>query len=280
MEKQDRHSATMSRRSVLRTVALCGVALLATGCGGREEDVIEEEPAVEPEEVVVSDTTTANPEPVQEPASEFARMLQVGEVSSIRVIGDSMTEGFGCDGCDVFTDNVIYEGSYGTFFEADSSVRCWTNAFREYANSHAVANFVNAGISGAKMRWLYEEPEAWIREGADVIFVMLGTNDAVYHGVDEFREFSESALMAASEHCKHLVVLAPPNNAWTDYEMQMGMDEVEQTLRDVSAAHDWTFVSLYDVIALGTDMVNEDQCHPTTKGSMALWERVVSELGL
>ena len=227
---------------------------------------------------MVSDTPAAGQE--EQAGSEFARMLEAGEVSSIRLIGDSITAGFLCDGYGPCTDLVIYDGPYGTFQETAPEVGCWANEFRSYAGEHGVASFVNAGICGAKMRWLAEDPGAWILESADVIFVMLGTNDAVYHTVEEYRAFAEMGLSAVEAACRHMVVMAPPDNAWTDYGKEMSQADVESVLRELCEAHGWCFISLLNAVELGTDDLNPDQCHPSSKGSHAMWEHMKESLGL
>ncbi len=280
MQKRVEHTATVTRRSAVRLMAGGLAGALGAACGRREDADAEPPEEAQPEVPVVSDTMAAQPEQPAEPSSEFARMLQAGEVSSIRLIGDSITAGFLCDGYGPNTDMLIYDGPYGTFFETAYEVGCWANEFRAYATEHGVGSFVNAGISGAKMRWLAEDADAWIREGADVIFVMLGTNDAVYHTTDEYRDFAEAGLTAVEATCQHMVVLAPPDNAWTDYSVEMSQTDVEAVLRELCDVYGWCFVSMLEALALGTDEVNPDQCHPTTKGSHALWEHLREELGL
>lgn len=280
MQKQQKNAKVLSRRSAVRLMAGTAAALAASACGRREEAPVQPTEETKLEVPVVNDTMAAEPSQPEEPRSEFARMLQAGEVGSIRLIGDSITAGFLCDGYGPNTDTLIYDGPYGTFYETAYEVGCWANEFRAYATSHGVGSFVNAGISGAKMRWLAEDADAWIREGADVIFVMLGTNDAVYHTVDEYRGFAEVGLTAVEAACAHMVVIAPPDNAWTDYGVVMTQSDVEGVLRELCDARGWYFISQLNSLQLGTDELNDDQCHPTTKGSHALWERLKEELGL
>lgn len=285
MQKHQTSPVIMSRRSALSMSAgICAAALQGCGflgrdtsgsAGSNETTAAPPTTSVEVKDPMVAQDATESPV-----TSEFARLLDEGSVHSIRLIGDSITAGFLCDGYGPTTDVLIYDGPYGAFYETAPEVICWANEFRSYAESRGVADFVNAGICGAKMLWLAEDSGAWIREGADVIFVMLGTNDAVYFTADEYRTNAEEGLSAIAGTCQHMVVLAPPDNAWTQYDPCMSQQEVEQVLQELCEAHGWTFLSLLDVIELGTDMVNEDQCHPTSKGSLALWDRVAQELGL
>ena len=209
-------------------------------------------------------------------------MIQAGEVSSIRLVGDSITAGYGCDGYDqaATTQVVAYSGSLGTYYETDESVRCWANDFRAWATTHGVGTFVNAGVSGFRMQYLAEEPDAWLGDGADVIVVMLGTNDAAKEPVSSFREYATQALAAAASKCRHLVVVSPPNNQRTDATNLYGMDQIDGALTQICEEQGYEHVSLYDVLQVGTSDFNADQCHPTTSGSDKLWAALEERLDL
>lgn len=291
MQKRERRENAPKRRLCGRALTRRSAILLAAGslaslsaaCGKTEGAGSSVSQVPSPLEVEVRETGSAASSEARAPgapSSEFSRMLDAGEVSSIRLIGDSITAGYECDGYGPLTDLCIYDGAYGTFYETAPEVSCWANDFRSYASGRGVGSFVNAGICGAKMRWLAEDAEPWLADGADVIFVMLGTNDAVYHTEDDFRSSAEAGLASVAERCKHMVVLAPPDNAWVDYEKTIDQATVERVLREVCESHSWSFFSLYDAIELGTDQLNSDGCHPTSKGSHRLWERVKSDLGL
>lgn len=265
-------ASSITRRTVLAAAASLVLGACARGGESSPDQQPQEEP--KPPTVIVRDH-------VGEPQrSQFARMMDEGSVSSIRLIGDSITAGFLCDGYGPTTDVMVYDGPYGTFWESSHEVDCYANRFRAYAEEHGVKTFVNAGINGAKMRWLAEDADAWIRESADVIFVMLGTNDAVYHTEDEFRSSAEAGLAAVAKSCSHMVVLAPPDNGWTDYSKVMFQDSVERALKETCDQYGWEFASTYASIKTGTDDFNEDQCHPTSKGSAAIWDCIARELGL
>lgn len=274
---------SMTRRAALKAAALAAAGTVLTACtrGGEvPAPVTGDDEAGRPNAPVVVYDKAQGGNAQGTPASKIARMLDEGQVSSIRLIGDSITAGYLCDGYGPTTDVLIYDGPYGTFHETAPEVDCWANRFRSYAGERGVKGFVNAGINGAKMRWLAEDADAWIRESADVIFVMLGTNDAVYETEDEYRSFAEAGLSAVSESCTHMVVMAPPDNAWTDYNKVMFQSDVERVLSEVCSAHGWEFISLLASIKTGTDQFNEDQCHPSSKGSAVMWESIKQQLGL
>lgn len=215
-------------------------------------------------------------------ASQLEQMLDADEVQSVRLIGDSITAGYLCDGYDAAatSDVVVYSGPEGTYTETPSSVQCWANDFRSYAESRGVGSFVNAGVSGFRMSYLAESPDSWLGDGADVIVVMLGTNDACKESVANFEQYATTALAAAAQKCRLLVVVSPPNNERTDAVNLYGMNQIDAALTEVCESQSYVHVSLYDVLELGTDDFNSDQVHPTSAGSHKLWLALKDRLDL
>lgn len=216
-------------------------------------------------------------------ASEFARMLDNGEVHSIRLVGDSITAGYGTDGYEDAVGSaqdpmVIYDDGQDRNFETPASVRCWANAFREYANAHGVQDFVNAGINGAFMKELAQKPEAWLGNGADVIVVALGTNDAGYYGIDEYRADAQAALAAAANASKLVVVLAPVCDLRPEYSLVEPAGVLGDVLESLCKENGYLFVDPRD--AVEPEMFNEDGLHPNTQGSLAIWQCLQQTLGI
>ena len=217
------------------------------------------------------------------PNARFKAMLDAGEVHSIRLIGDSITEGVGTDGhADPYVENtgvVIFDDGQGNVhYEATTEADDWANSFRAYAAQHGVKGFVNAGIGGAFMHELAENPDAWIREGADVIFVALGTNDAGYYGPDEYRSDARTALAAAAKKAK-LVVGVSPVSDLRDAEMLVEpASALGDILAQVCAEEGYAFVDARDVSSPAQFI--DDNLHPNSAGSQAIWSCIRRDLGL
>lgn len=215
--------------------------------------------------------------------TELATLLAQGKIDTIRLVGDSITAGFGTDD---YVDpdmagvgDVIYDDGEGTVHrETSPSAQSWANAFRAYASEHGVSRFVNAGINGAFMACLAEHPRAWLGEGADVVFVALGTNDAGYYGPDEYRETSERALAAAADACRILVVVSPVSDLRPESMLVEPAGSLGDILREVCDDHGYLFVDARDAVA--PEQFNEDGLHPTTEGSLAIWSCLRQALDL
>lgn len=227
-----------------------------------------------------SSSSAAAPSPVV--STKLADMFAKGEVKSIRVLGDSITAGLGCDGYGVDSDTgtVVYSGPQGSYQESATTVSTWANDFRAYAAQRGVTNFVNAGVSGFKMQYLAEDPAAWLGDGADVIVVMLGTNDAERRTADEFSADAEIGLKAAAAKCKLLVVVSPPQNHRTDATNNFDMQRADQILTSLCKMKGYVHASFLDTLQLDTADFNTDELHPTTAGSHKLWQAFKAQLAL
>ena len=215
-------------------------------------------------------------------SDKLSRMFEEGQVQSIRIIGDSITAGYGCDGYGVASDTnvTVYSGREGAYKETATTVGCWANDFRAYALQHGVTNFVNAGVSGFRMQYLAEDPSSWLGDGADVIVVMLGTNDASRRTEAEFSADAEIALNAAAAKCKLLIVVTPPDNARTDATNNFSMQRVDQVLTSLCKLKGYVHASFLNTLELYTADYNSDQCHPTSEGSHKLWAAFKEQLAL
>lgn len=218
-----------------------------------------------------------------EPASELARMFQQGEVHSIRLVGDSITAGFATDGYadgDLTHEGVIvYDDGAGTVhYESGHDARCWANELRAYAAERGVTDVVNAGINGEFMSTLAQYPDAWLGNGADVVFVALGTNDAGYYGSQEYRAYAEVALAAVASRCKLLVVLSPVSDLRPEWQVVQPAADLAGVLQELCDAHGYVLVNMSDAVT--PEQFNADGLHPTSDGSLAMWQHIKTTLGL
>ncbi|MDO4798423.1 MAG: SGNH/GDSL hydrolase family protein [Coriobacteriales bacterium] len=212
-------------------------------------------------------------------AADFA----AGKVRSVRLVGDSITAGYGTDGYEDpnfgVGGNVIYDNGWGTvFYETPESADCWANAFRAYAAEHGVSDFVNAGINGAFMTELAQDPQAWVGEGADVVFVALGTNDAGYYGPGEYADAARTALDYVEQHASTVVVVSPVSDLRPEYQLVEPAASLGDVLREICDERGYLFVDARD--AVSPDQFCDDGLHPNSQGSLAIWDCICQTLGL
>lgn len=219
-------------------------------------------------------------------ATTFAAMVQDGDVSSIRLIGDSITEGYLTNGYEYVADGssgapLVYDIAGEKYYEPTTDADDWANAFRLWATSHGVSSFVNAGVGGKKMADLASNVDGWAMDGADVIFVSLGTNDATYGTAEAYAQAAEQALPELQKRCKLLVVMSPITDLRTEnhtYAIATPISQMSAALRQVCLEHGIVYLDMQDSVSAGN--FNYDGLHPTTAGSLQIWESVKTQLGL
>ncbi|MDO4806373.1 MAG: SGNH/GDSL hydrolase family protein [Coriobacteriales bacterium] len=213
----------------------------------------------------------------------LSQLFLAGSVQSVRLVGDSITAGYGTGG---YVDHdidragtVIYDDGQGdVHYESGHEAICWANEFRTYAQEHGVTDFVNAGINGSFMARLAQNPDAWLGNGADVVFVALGTNDAGYYGVDEFRQNATEGLANAAAACKVLVVLSPVSDYRPTSMLVEPATQLGEVLREICEQQGYVFVDTSQ--ALTFEQFCSDGLHPNSEGSLAIWQCIVASLDL
>lgn len=264
-----------------------GTALLGCGRPSSEADVQEApasgtmasaDPAEAPDSAPAPDVAG-----FPEAATGLGAMFSSGQVASVRLIGDSITAGYGTDGWenpdDAGVGTVIFDDGAGTVhYESTPAANSWANAFRAYASDHGCLQFVNAGICGEFMETFGQNPDAWMGDGADVIFVALGTNDAGYYGPGEFEEAARAGLAAASQRCKVLVVVSPVSDLRPESMLVEPAASLGDVLRPICEENGYLFVDARDAVA--PEQFCDDGLHPNSEGSLALWDCIRTTLGL
>jgi len=216
-------------------------------------------------------------------ARTLAQRFQAGEIHSVRLIGDSITRGFGTDnyvdGNETEDARIIYDDGNGEVYaETPASVTCWANAFRRYAEEHGVQDFVNAGINGSFMNRLADHPDAWLQSGADVVFVALGTNDAGYYDTEAFRDAARKGIAAAAERSKTVVVLSPVSDLRPVSQLVEPAGDLGDVLKEICDEGGYTFVDTRNAVT--PEMFCVDGLHPNSQGSLAIWKCIKEALGL
>ena len=271
------------------SVALAGLA--GGGCGLESgQPSTQDEPAMQ--EVSSAQGTGAEPGASDEAAmtgvtrdegSDFMRRLRSGEYRTVRLVGDSITAGYGTNGFwdpDATAEGVvIYDDGMGNVHhEPSAAIECWANAFRAWAADNGMQGFVNAGISGWFMHDLAANPTAWLGEGADVSVVALGTNDAGYYGPGQFAEDARAALSAAQQMSKLVVVLAPVADLRPQELLVEPATELGDILQGICAEDGYVFVDTRQAVT--PEMFCDDGLHPTSEGSLAIWDCLRTTLAL
>lgn len=240
---------------------------------------------------------------------QLLNKLLAGEVTKIKLIGDSVSAGAQCQGYNVpangrviLTNSRFNEGGTGYAREAGTdwnTFPSWANLFRKYIKTnYPNIDFFNAAITGLALEEVMNDYLAQIvKDDEDVVFIMLGLNDRA-----ESLELYETRMRQFLDYVKSrsnlIILMSPPptTSEYVDNEPSKGLiedrffgsREIDNTLRKLSEEYNFPFVSHFisssDYLSKtgkpfkGDDGINQDNTHPNTLGYKVMWQTIQNQL--
>ena len=230
------------------------------------------------------------PEAQKETAGAFYEGLAAQEISTIKLIGDGLTAGYGHPG---YTSpdgaRIIFSGNGETFREAGPDFASWANKLREYtANPEfGEVEVINAGIRDKTADWTLRNIDRLLAPDEEAVIVMIGTDDRIFSSLEKYRTVMRELLAIADERSDVLVVMSPPPSKEDIQPYNFTMEEADAVLKEISEERGYIFVSQYDAIqqklAEGVpyeSLMQTEAANPVAGGYEAMWEIMQAELGL
>lgn len=231
-------------------------------------------------------------ERADEPETEnvFSQMLEAQEISTIKLIGDGITAGYGHP---AYTSpdegRIIFSGNGETFREAGMEFGSWANRLRDYASKPAfgTVDVVNAGIRDKTADWALRNIDGLLQTDENAVFVMIGTDDRIFSTLDQYEADMRELLAIADERSDVLVVMSPPPSKEDIQPYNFTMAEIDAVLRKISGEKGYLFISHYEGIQQqllkGTSyesLMQTAAANPVAGGYDVMWEEIQSGLGL
>lgn len=203
-------------RRFISTLSLAVLCLLCTACGWTKPVPLPEEASSEASTVITVEEQLS----LFERQSDFADALRAGEIRSILVVGDSISDGNTDDGCVWGQDErealgcrlILTDENGNRYYENAPDSQGWVKFLRAKAEAAGASVFHNDAIGGMSAKWFNAHKELLFTEQDryDAIFVMLGTNDrTAYQTGEEFRAEYGELLAYVAARCEYLTVLVP-----------------------------------------------------------------------
>lgn len=231
----------------------------------------------------------------------FAAALRAGEIESVLVLGDSISDG--CNDRYYIYDQAerekqdfrrIMSDGENVYYETDPRGQGWVRYFREYLLKHTAVTVVhNNSIGGKSAKWFNAHKEAAVPQDYDAIVVMLGTNDRWdCSSPEEFYVEYASLLSYLEGHCRYLQVLAPIpafKNAdpASTTEYFMNARQIADTVLELCADRGYACANLYSGLqwyaqaaGIPLDELYLGGTHPCPTGYLHVWRLIARELGL
>ena len=309
-------------RRFISTLSLAVLCLFCTACGGSKQmEALEaqvsalEDALAQSEEQRVSDAydfqrqlekLTANGEQVPPPreTTGFAAALRAGEIHSVLIVGDSISDG---NGDSLYTSNqqtrkqggcreILTDEAGTAYYEAPADGQGWVRYFREYLQEYTdVSVFHNNAIGGKSAKWFNAHKDSLFeqRDRYDAIFVMLGTNDR-WDCLNEQEFYTEYSQLLAylQEKCSYLTVFTPLPGIDTyeplaEVKMNLDTRQIADTVLQLCSNNGYTCHNLYSGLlsyARSDDRTLDEYffggVHPNPFGYRAVWRLIAGELGL
>lgn len=232
---------------------------------------------------------------------EFLEKLLAGQVTKIKLIGDSITAGVGSDGYYDDTQRQIIVRNGSPVYETGknwSSFPSWANLFRKYINTnYPTIDFFNAGVPGIETLEVVQTFLSQLcTDNEDVVFVMLGTNDRSITTLDEYKTNITTVLDYINQRCNLMIVMSPSpslsdfaDKTFTTYASgrNFGAREIDNVLTELCKQKGFIHISNYRAILDYAAKVNvkysvllEDLgSHPKTLGHKVMWQNIQQRFG-
>ena len=231
-------------------------------------------------------------------SSVFTKITENGEVSKIRLIGDSITYGTGASGvtppATTNREIVIRQGTM--IYEANEDYDSWANIFKRYIQEkYPEVDVFNAGIPGITAVEADHLKEDLIPE-VDVLIIMLGTNDILQtSSLSEFESHMRSLLAYAQSKSKQMIVISPtPSlNEFEDEDetvlnssRNFPLKDVDRVITSICVENGYFHISMFkEFLKFGSntgiklkDTLN-DNLHPNDYGHSLFFGILQTKLG-
>ena len=222
--------------------------------------------------------------------------LRAGELTSILVVGDSISDGNSDKDC-LWTQEdraargyreILTDENGESYYENPVMSQGWVKYLRTAAEEAGVTLFENDAIGGMSAKWFNAHKEQLFaaHDRYDAIFVMLGTNDRwACADPEEFHAEYGALLAYLSERCTYLTVLTPiPALLEADRSMPMNTEQIADEVRALCEENGYACIDCYrdfpqhaadEGLPLG--YCYWGGTHPNTEGYRVLWETIAAE---
>lgn len=185
--------------------------------------------------------------------------------------------------------------TYGAWVE-DREKNCYPVVLQNLlgTDGYRVGNFgVNGATlqkSGDKPYWKQERYEQSLSYEADIVVIMLGTNDTKsvnWKNSDAFRKDYLSLIesYASLDTRPQIILVTPPSLFQIDETGQgtkAGADAViaeeSRVIHEIGEEKKLTVIDLYEMSGTHPEWFNEDGIHPNAKGAAAIAEAVAGQV--
>lgn len=206
---------------------------------------------------------------------------------NIKLIGDSITAGYGGTGYDPTSTgggNFIY----GSFYENISGV-CWANSLKTYLQTNFNCIVKNYGIGGLLSSDIVSHLSDLVKATDDIVICMIGNNN---RKITDGYNILVNDIITIYNYVKNLgkeiiFISSNPCTIAEDNLRLFGMDKVDNGIMKATSSLGIEYISVYKLfveyienkgLKFG-DLILSDGSHPNDKGYEVMYYLILKKLG-
>jgi lysophospholipase L1-like esterase len=201
-----------------------------------------------------------------------------GEIKKIKLIGDSITDGYGGTG---------YNGNQQHTISTNTDGYCWANAFKKFASERYGVQVINKGIYGSHLEEQISHFNSFIEEDDDLYIWLSGANNrTTQERIEYYKNNLSEAIAVLEENAPVLLMSSLPASEENELTTMGTMQDINDICK-VCAYGLTFFVPLYEKAIkynenhnLNLSDILIDGLHPNDTGHLIIFKILCNALGL
>ncbi len=216
----------------------------------------------------------------------------------IKLLGDSITHGFGGTGYSPTDEHIVDE------FYRNNKGYCWANSFRDYMKDKFNCTVINNGCSGTTIEFIIDNFDILVDDEDDFIICTIGTNNRhfyfsagekpereafgtnIYNNIiklyDKFKSANKQVVFIAN-----IPAAADRELDSDEFWRILHMDDINNIYKKASENCGLPLISLYDLFSqycqtnnIIVDSLLSDGLHPNDDGYDVMFKLITEALEL
>jgi lysophospholipase L1-like esterase len=221
---------------------------------------------------------------------QVGSLIKSGQVTSVRLIGDSVFAGIGCQDWYSNEGAAVLITAGATYYEPSRNLPSAANLLRSDFSASGVS-LLNASIPGIGCMNFYSQHEEAAEGCEDLVVVMVGANDrGAFDSTEtlaQFVSYSERFVSAlAKQYGVDRVIVCSSTPTLLERD-NFTIEQEDAVLKALCSKKCWSFVSIHDnfskvAAAEGFDLAQlfNDGLHPNKRGQYVLYRTLSESLNL
>jgi uncharacterized protein YjdB len=185
--------------------------------------------------------------------------------TNIKLIGDSITDGYGGTG---------YNGNQSNSPSVNTKGYCWANSLKDYLNDRYTINVINKGMFGTTASNIYSNISNVVSNTDNLVIYLTGTNDRPSSDLTSYKNSVKSIITYVKNLGIDIIVMSGvPATQANENQYAHTMQDIDDVVRILCNENNTPFISMYqeyinycDIHSIDITTTFYDHCHPNDLG--------------